>query len=129
MNHSFDHIGYGVNHPEKSKAFFLKALAPLGIVLLKEFDGVYGFGRGHEADFWIAGGNSRIPAEATKAMGMHICFAAKSRQEVDAFYHAAISAGGVDNGKPGLRPEYHENYYGAFVFDLDGHNIEACFHG
>jgi catechol 2,3-dioxygenase-like lactoylglutathione lyase family enzyme len=129
MSHSIDHVGYSVNYPDKSKDFFVKALAPLGISLLKEFEGVYGFGRGQKADFWVVGGGARIPPEAPKLLGMHICFTAASREEVDAFYAAAIDAGATDNGKPGLRPEYHANYYGAFVFDLDGHNIEAAFHG
>lgn len=128
MSHSIDHLGFSVNDYAKAKAFYDKCLAPLGISMLMELaeEKVGGYGRGKKADFWIVQAGS--PLKEAKSLAMHICFTANSRKEVDAFYAAALAAGGTDNGKPGLRPEYHEHYYGAFVFDLDGHNIEACYH-
>ncbi len=117
-----DHMSIPVKDFQKSKAFYEKALAPLGYTLQAELGAdVAGFGK-DGGDFWIGKGE---PAK----VHIHVAFAAKSRQEVDAFYKAAIAAGGKDNGKPGLRPEYHEKYYGAFVLDLDGYNIEAVHHG
>jgi catechol 2,3-dioxygenase-like lactoylglutathione lyase family enzyme len=120
-----DHIGFPVTEYGRSLTFYKKALAPLGIVLLKEFqftesDGYAGFGR-ERPQFWIGTG------EALKGR-LHVAFAAANRQEVQAFYDAALAAGGRDNGPPGLRPHYHANYYGGFVFDPDGHNIEAVTH-
>lgn len=123
-----DHTGVGVSDFERSKAFYEKALAPLGYVLIMEitaaqtgaFSGA-GFGIPPKPDFWIGSGGSQVP-------GVHIAFRADDRAEVDAFYHAAIAAGGRDNGAPSLRPHYHANYYGAFVLDPDGHNIEAVCH-
>jgi catechol 2,3-dioxygenase-like lactoylglutathione lyase family enzyme len=121
-----DHIGFPVTNYARSMAFYRQALAPLGIQVLREFnlsedgsDGYAGFGRARP-QFWIGTGtlNGRL----------HVAFAAASRQEVQAFYEAAIAAGGRDNGPPGLRPHYHENYYGGFVLDPDGHNIEAVTH-
>lgn len=122
-----DHIGFPVTDYARSVAFYKQALAPLGIILLKEFsltedgsDGYGGFGR-QRPQFWIGTGtalNGRL----------HVAFAAANRQEVHAFYDAAIAAGARDNGPPGLRPHYHENYYGGFVLDPDGHNIEAVAH-
>ena len=124
-----DHTGVGVSNFEKSKVFYSKALAPLGYKLLLEFPAavtksadVAGFGEPPKPDFWINSGKPQIPP-------VHIAFRASSKDQVDLFYEAAIAAGGKDNGKPGLRPQYHEKYYGAFVLDLDGHNIEAVFHG
>jgi len=114
-----DHIGLAVSDFAKSKSFFEKALAPLGYKALMEFPGAVGFGS-DRPDFWVAEGK----AGATT----HICFAADDRSIVDNFYKAAIAAGGRDNGKPGLRKEYHPTYYGAFVFDPDGNNIEAVCH-
>lgn len=123
-----DHIGFSVVDYAKSKAFYSKALAPLGYEFIfevpKEFTGgvgAGGFGVPPKPDFWIDGAGKPSPK-------LHVCFRAKSRAVVDAFYKAAIAAGGRDNGPPGLRPHYHEHYYGAFVFDPDGHNIEACCH-
>nr|WP_041321440.1 VOC family protein [Hyphomicrobium denitrificans] len=122
-----DHIGFPIADYARSVAFYRQALAPLGIALLKEFrfsedgaDGYAGFGR-QRPQFWIGTGT------ALKGR-LHVAFAAANRQEVHAFYEAAIAAGGRDNGPPGLRPHYHESYYGAFVLDPDGHNIEAVTH-
>lgn len=123
-----DHVGLSVADYAKSKAFYAKALAPLGYQFIfevpKEFAGgvgAGGFGVPPKPDFWIDGAGKPSPK-------LHVCFRAQDRAAVDAFYKAAVAAGGKDNGKPGLRPHYHEHYYGAFVFDLDGHNIEACCH-
>jgi len=117
-----DHTGFGVTDLPRSIAFYTKALAPLGIELVMKFQEVAaGFGSGGKPEFWIAGG--KTPTDK-----IHIAFRAKGRAEVKAFYEAALAAGGTDNGPPGLRPHYHENYYGAFVRDPDGHNIEAVCH-
>jgi catechol 2,3-dioxygenase-like lactoylglutathione lyase family enzyme len=124
----FDHIGLSVADLARSKAFYLKSLAPLDIAVVLEipasvtgdFDAV-GFGREGKPSFWLANDGATAPR-------LHVAFTADSRSGVDAFYRAAISAGGADNGVPGLRPHYHSNYYGAFVLDPDGHNIEAVCH-
>lgn len=123
-----DHTGLVVRNPSKSREFYLGALAPLGYKLLvevpKEYtDGmvVLGFGQPPKPDFWIEEGTPNEPR-------IHIAFRATNRKQVDDFYKAALAAGGKDNGGPGLRPEYHEKYYGAFVLDPDGHNIEAVCH-
>jgi catechol 2,3-dioxygenase-like lactoylglutathione lyase family enzyme len=123
-----DHTGLQVSDPAKSRAFYDAALAPLGYRVLAEiptqFTGgkvVLGYGVPPKPDFWLAEGEPNRPA-------VHIGFRAASRAEVDAFYKAAIAAGGKDNGAPGPRPQYHEHYYGAFVLDPDGHNVEACCH-
>ena len=114
-----DHIGVGVSDVTKSKAFFTAALAPLGYKVIMDFgDQAVGMGQ-DRPDFWIAKG------AATQS---HIAFAAANRAMVKAFYDAALAAGGKDNGAPGLRPNYHPNYYGAFVLDRDGNNIEAVCH-
>ena len=120
-----DHIGFPVTDFSRSKAFYASALAPLGYRVVKEMmlseeDGYAGFGA-DRPQFWIGTGK---PLQGR----LHVAFAAKTRAEVRAFYEAALAAGGVDNGAPGLRPHYHENYYGAFVLDPDGHNIEAVNH-
>ncbi len=117
----FDHIGFPVRDPAKSRAFYTAALAPLGLVVAMEAGGGVAFGTPGRPRFWL-GGNGAPPT------GVHIAFAATTRAEVDAFHAAAIAAGGIDNGPPGLRPHYHPNYYGAFVFDPDGHNVEAVCH-
>lgn len=124
-----DHTGVAVSNFAKSKEFYMKALAPLGYKLLMEFPAavtkssdVAGFGEPPKPDFWINSGKPQVPH-------VHVAFKASSKEQVDQFYQAAIAAGGKDNGKPGPRPHYHENYYGAFVLDFDGHNIEAVFHG
>jgi catechol 2,3-dioxygenase-like lactoylglutathione lyase family enzyme len=103
-----------------SKKFFTAALAPLGYSLLADYGEAAGFGVAPKPDFWIGQGASAGPS--------HVCFAATTRAEVDAFYKAAIAAGGRDNGKPGLRTMYHPTYYGAFVLDPDGNNVEAVCH-
>lgn len=122
-----DHTGINVADWTRAKAFYDAVFAPMGITMVKtvptEFTGgihVGGYGR-HKPDFWLHENPETGP-------GRHYAFTARSRAEVDAFYAAAIAAGAADNGAPGLRPHYHENYYGAFVIDLDGNNIEAVFH-
>jgi len=115
-----DHIGLAVSDFARSKEFFQRALAPLGYVVIMEFDGAAGFGRDGKPDFWIG------PGAAGSAT--HVAFAAAQHSVVDQFYAAAIAAGGRDNGAPGLRPQYHPNYYGAFVIDPDGNNVEAVCH-
>jgi catechol 2,3-dioxygenase-like lactoylglutathione lyase family enzyme len=131
-----DHIGLPVRDIARATEFYLKALAPLGYGIVMQVSAeetghgaAVGFGApGPAADFqsgkpsfWI--GQGERPGEP-----MHVAFVAPTRAAVDAFYDAAIKAGGRDNGKPGLRPEYHANYYGAFVFDPDGNNAEAVCH-
>lgn len=122
-----DHLGLDVGDYRKSRDFYAAALAPLGYVMRAELPAEpsgardrAGFGTTHPV-FWIAG---------LGAVGrpLHIAFAAANRAEVDAFHREALRAGGRDNGAPGLRPHYHPNYYAAFVFDPDGHNIEAVCH-
>ena len=122
-----DHVGIGVSDVARAKAFYDKALAPLGIALVMEVSAeqtgdqpACGFGSQGKPYFWFGGAPDTARA--------HIAFVAKDRASVDAFYKAALMAGGADNGAPGLRPHYHENYYGAFVMDPDGHNIEAVCH-
>jgi catechol 2,3-dioxygenase-like lactoylglutathione lyase family enzyme len=115
-----DHVGFAVSDLAKSKEFFKKALVPLGYQLLMEPDDAAGFGRDGKPDFWIGQGKG--------AGSTHVAFVAAQRRIVDEFYKAAIAAGGRDNGKPGLRPQYHPTYYGAFVFDPDGNNVEAVCH-
>lgn len=123
-----DHTGLVVSNYDKSKQFYLTALAPIGYRLLMELPAsvtgstdVAGFGEPPKPDFWISKGAANKPP-------LHIAFRVGNRALVDAFYKAAMEAGGVDNGKPGVRPHYHPNYYGAFVLDPDGHNIEAVCH-
>ena len=117
-----DHVTLKVANLATSLAFYENTLKPLGITRLYG-DGEYyaGFGIAPKAFFWIGQSKGAIT-------GSHVALAAPSRAVVDAFYKAAIAAGAQDNGKPGLRPHYHENYYGAFVLDPDGHNIEAVCH-
>ena len=124
-----DHVGFAVSDAERSRAFYEAALAPLGIGLIMtatpdqtEAGGTaHGFGSNGKPYFWI-GDNERV------GEGTHVAFATDSRAQVDAFYEAAMAAGGRDNGAPGLRPHYHPDYYGAFVRDPDGNNIEAVCH-
>lgn len=124
-----DHTGVAVSDFTKSKQFYNSALAAIGYTPLAEFPAsvtgntdVVGYGENHKPDFWIHSDTANKPP-------IHVAFRVSSREIVDAFYMAAIAAGGTDNGKPGLRPHYHANYYAAFVRDPDGHNIEAVFHG
>ncbi len=126
-----DHVTLVVSDYARSKAFYQKALAPLGIEVVMEFGQACGFGRDKKPDFWIGMG----PTSFQKADQLqiitptHIAFAARSRAEVVAFYNAALEAGGKDFGAPGVRAHYHPKYYGAFVLDPDGHDIEAVIHG
>jgi len=116
-----DHAGVTVRDVVKSKRFYAAALAPLGYTLLMEFEESAGFGVAPKPDFWIGEGAPNVPP-------VHIAFRAATRGEVDEFHRAALAVGGRDNGAPGLRPHYHANYYGAFVLDPDGHNVEAVCH-
>jgi catechol 2,3-dioxygenase-like lactoylglutathione lyase family enzyme len=116
-----DHIGLSVTDVAKSKAFYRSALAPLGYAVIMEFAGDVGFGVPPKPDFWIGGTGADV-------VSTHIAFRADSRKQVDAFYKAAMAADARDNGPPGLRPDYHANYYAAFVLDPDGNNIEAVCH-
>ena len=116
----FDHIMLKVKDLNKSKRFYTAALEPLGFSVQYEGDGVLGFGPKDAPALWIGQGESNGP--------VHVAFTAKDRGAVKKFYDAALPAGGKDNGKPGLRPEYHANYYGGFVKDPDGNNIEAVCH-
>lgn len=123
-----DHIGFPVSSYKRSKGFYMQVLAPLGYGLVMEVNSEHdgdkahaGFGTEGRPRFWISAGT---PIKGQ----MHIAFKANTREAVEAFYEVALKAGGKDNGAPGLRPHYHENYYGAFVFDPDGHNIEAVCH-
>lgn len=123
-----DHTGLVVSDFERSQAFYQQALAPIGYELLLQIPAsvtghtdVAGFGEPPKPDFWISRGTPNRPP-------IHIAFRVSTRAAVDAFHRAALAAGGVDNGAPGLRPHYHPHYYGAFVHDPDGHNIEAVCH-
>lgn len=117
----FDHVGFGVTNLAESKAFYLSSLAPLGVSVAMEGPHGVGLGRNGKPSMWLYE-TKDVPAP------LHIAIAADSRAEVDAFYKAALAAGGKDNGAPGLRPHYHPNYYGAFIVGPDGHNIEAVCH-
>lgn len=125
-----DHVSLNVSDYARSKAFYEKALAPLGVRPIMEFGDAAGFGRDRKPDFWIGKGPAAFqkPEQLSPITPVHLAFAARSRDEVDAFHAAAIAAGGSDFGAPGLRPMYHPSYYGAFVLDPDGHNIEAVYH-
>lgn len=114
-----DHVTIGVVALARSIAFYDRALRPLGIERLAS-DGAkfVGYGQDNPAFFWIGERDEMVS-------DVHVAFAAPDRAAVDAFYAAAIAAGGHDNGPPGLRPRYHSDYYGAFVLDPNGHNIEA----
>jgi catechol 2,3-dioxygenase-like lactoylglutathione lyase family enzyme len=116
-----DHVGLTVGDYEKSKRFYSSALAPLGIELVAEIAGWAGYGKGGKPEFWFGAG------EKTQRP-MHLAFAAENREQVTAFYVAAMAAGGQDNGPPGIREIYHPNYFGAFVIGPDGHNVEAVCH-
>ena len=123
-----DHIGFSVSDYQRAKAFYTRTLAPLGCTLIMEVEQetekgflAAGFGANGKPDFWIGG-------EGKLEKPVHVAITAASRAAVDEFYQAALAAGGTDNGAPGLRPHYHPNYYGAFVLDPDGHNIEAVCH-
>ena len=122
-----DHLGFAISNVERSKAFFSKVLAPLNVELIAEVQGWVGFGPkgGQKAEFWFGEGEDESePAHAS----MHIAFNAETRLQVDEFYKAAMREGATCNGEPGIREIYHPDYYGAFVIDPDGHNIEAVCH-
>ena len=125
-----DHVSVSVSDPAASKAFYEAALAPLGYRVVMEFGPVTGLGGPTpgapedapvHADLWLAPAENPTPC--------HIAVTASSTAQVDAFYEAALAAGGTDNGAPGERSHYHPGYYGAFVLDPDGNNLEAVFHG
>lgn len=125
-----DHVGLTVSDLGRARTFYEAALAPLGLGLVmevtEEMTKGHGAHLGYGADdnpfFWIGTGRAA-------SGNVHVAFSAGGTAEVDAFYKAAMGAGGRDNGAPGLRPEYHPGYYAAFVLDPDGNNIEAVFHG
>ena len=128
-----DHLGFDCSDFGRSRSFYERALAPLGLTVVMEvtkaMSGGYegcGFGQNGKPEFWI--GSNSGPGSQPVPRSLHLAFRAEDRATVDAFYAAALEAGGQDNGAPGLRPQYHPNYYGAFVFDPDGHNIEAVCH-
>jgi catechol 2,3-dioxygenase-like lactoylglutathione lyase family enzyme len=120
----FDHVKFGVSDYAASKAFFLKALEPLGVAVVSEGPPAYG------VELIRPGGKSSLCMFQTgeKPAHLHLAFTAENRQQVEAFYRAALEAGAKDNGAPGLRPQYNANYYAAFVIGPDGHNIEVVCH-
>ncbi|WP_418121864.1 VOC family protein [Variovorax sp. 160MFSha2.1] len=116
----FDHVKFGVSDYAASKAFFLRALEPLGVAVVSEGVPSYGVELASKSKASLC-----LFQTDEKPAHLHLAFKAETRQQVDAFYRAALEAGGRDNGPPGLRPQYHANYYAAFVIGPDGHNIEA----
>jgi len=118
----FDHVKFGVSDYEASKAFFLRALEPLGVTVVAEAVPTYGVE--------LAKGTVSLILYRTeeKPAPLHLAFSAETRQQVEAFHRAALDAGGTDNGAPGLRPQYHANYFAAFIIGPDGHNIEVVCH-
>jgi catechol 2,3-dioxygenase-like lactoylglutathione lyase family enzyme len=117
-----EHVGLNVRDLAAAKAFYAEALEPLGYRIFAEWEEHVGFQSGERGpDFWIS-------AREDPSAGTHVCFRAPDRETVEAFHAAALAAGGRDNGPPGLRPHYHESYYGAYALDLDGNNIEAVCH-
>jgi catechol 2,3-dioxygenase-like lactoylglutathione lyase family enzyme len=124
-----DHVGYAVSNYERAKEFYARALAPLGYALVMEVPAeanpsgfpAAGFGADGKPDFWLGG-------EGKLEHPLHVAIVARDRAAVDAFHREALAAGGRDNGAPGVRSQYHPNYYAAFVLDADGHNIEAVCH-
>jgi catechol 2,3-dioxygenase-like lactoylglutathione lyase family enzyme len=119
----FDHVKFGVSDYAASKAFYLQALEPLGVTVVSEGPPTYGIEMSAKGEASLC-----LFQTQEKPAHLHLAFSAQSRQQVEAFYRAALAAGGKDNGAPGLRPHYHPNYYAAFVIDPDGHNIEAVCH-
>ena len=119
----FDHVKFGVSDFAASKAFFLKALEPLGVAVIAEGVPTYGVEMGGK------GATSLVLFQTgEKPAHLHLAFTAETRDQVDAFHRAALAAGAQDHGAPGLRPQYHATYYAAFVIGPDGHNIEAVCH-
>jgi catechol 2,3-dioxygenase-like lactoylglutathione lyase family enzyme len=123
-----DHVGYPVSNFAMAKAFYAKALAPLGIKPIMEVTNEMTGGHGEHVGFGIDKPDFWISTGKTANSGIHVAFMAKDHTTVDAFYRAAMEAGGKDNGPPGMRPHYHKDYYGAFVLDPDGNNVEAVCH-
>lgn len=115
-----DHIGIQVSDFEKSLAFYSAALAPIGYTVIRKFPGVAGLGVDGKPDFWFVARPGGAP--------IHVAFRVPTRKLVHAFHEAGLAAGGRDNGKPGVREMYHPHYYGAFVLDPDGHNVEVVCH-
>eukprot|EP00960_Hanusia_phi_P008463 241364-Hanusia_phi.AAC.1 len=127
---SLDHVGLSVSDYESALVFYETILAPLGNKKIMSVESEYGRGTGfgkHGPSFWIHGPPSGKSLSINPNMAMHIAFSASSRRDVDRFHEVAIAAGGIDNGKPGLR-KYHPFYYAAYVKDMDGNNIEAVNH-
>ena len=130
-----DHIGIKVRDFARARRFYDAALSPLGVAAIMEvtpeesggYHGV-GYGMAGKPFFWVSNDQREDAANAARGTGVHIAFAAESRAVVDAFFAAAVAFGGRDNGPPGIRPHYHPNYYGAFVLDPDGNNVEAVCH-
>jgi len=117
-----DHLSIGVSDVARAKRFYDAALAPLGYKCLSAGEGSLGYGDA-AVTLWIGAAERPVPPDDKS--GLHVCFAAPTRQSVDVFHAAALAAGGKDNGKPGLRPDYGGSYYAAFVVDPDGYRIEA----
>jgi catechol 2,3-dioxygenase-like lactoylglutathione lyase family enzyme len=120
----FDHVKFGVSDYAASKAFFLEALAPLGVAVVSEGPPTYGV----ELSLPDSKSSLCICETEEKPAHLHLAFTAENRQQVEAFYRAALQAGGKDNGAPGLRQHYHATYYAAFIIGPDGHNIEVVCH-
>ncbi len=116
-----DHVHLNVSDFDGARAFYTQALAPLGVEVVMEFPGTAGLGNTQKPDLWIS-------ERDEPSSPVHVAISASDRAAVDAFFEAAIAAGGTDNGAPGMRPDYHPRYYGAFVLDPDGHNVEAVTH-
>ena len=116
-----DHVVFAVTNVEKSKNFYLQALAPIGLEVVTEGEGYVGLGVQGKPELWL-----KQNEEGQRPM--HIGFLGHSREQVDEFYKLALEAGGIDNGAPGIRQDYHKDYYGAFVIDSEGHNIELVCH-
>jgi catechol 2,3-dioxygenase-like lactoylglutathione lyase family enzyme len=121
----FNHVSIGVKDTDRSKSFYDAALKPLGFKCAYEAEGSLGYGTKEGIGLWIGAVKKPVPADT--GSNLHFCFDAPSRKAVDAFYDAAIKAGGKDNGKPGLRTDYSPTYYAAFVVDPDGYRIEAVY--
>jgi catechol 2,3-dioxygenase-like lactoylglutathione lyase family enzyme len=119
--HVLDHVGLAVSDLAAARAFYAAALEPLGFGVVMEFPGVIALGLPQQPELWMHQGAPSAP--------IHMAFHAADRERVDAFHAAALGAGGTDNGAPGVRPQYHPGYYGAYVLDPDGNNVEAVHHG
>ncbi len=121
----FDHVSIGVKSLERSRQFYDAALTPLGYERLSNFDKTMGYGAERPA-FWVFEVERPVPAD--RGSGLHFCFIATSEEAVDAFHAGGMANGGEDNGAPGIRPEYGQFYYAAFIIDPDGYRLEAFFH-